>query len=78
MTTVQKQQAAENKNTVIASLSDTVRVMTAGADRTNPAHLAAIEKIERAAELIRNNTDVQFWIDHRYDNAQAIIRKIAK
>jgi len=78
MTSVQTQQAAQNKTNVIASLEDTVRVMTAGADRTNPVHLAAIEKIERAADFIRNSTDDQFWIDCRYDNAQAIIRKIAK
>lgn len=78
MTSVQMKQAADNKLNVIASLDDTVRIMTNGADRTNPTHLAAIEKIERAAEFIRSNTDSQFWIDHRYDNAQAIIRQIAK
>ncbi len=78
MTSVQMKQATDNKLNVIASLDDTVRTMTNGADRTNPTHLAAIEKIERAAEFIRTNADSQFWIDHRYDNAQAIIRKIAK
>lgn len=77
MTYAQKKEAADNKLNVIASLDTAVRLLTNGADRSNPAHLAAIEKIELAAEFIRTNTDAQFWIDHRYDNADHILRQIA-
>lgn len=78
MTDNQLRLAGSIKSNVIADLDTVVRVMTNGADRSNPVHLAHVQKIEAAAEALRNEDRAQFWLDHRYDNAQAIIRQIAK
>lgn len=78
MTDKQLRLAGSIKSGVIADLDTVVRVMTSGADRNNPTHLAAIEKIERAAVTLRSEERAQFWLDHRYDNAQSLIRQIAK
>lgn len=70
--------ASKIKAEKLQDMETVIRVMTSGADRSNPIHLAHIQKIEAAAESLRTEESAKFWIDNRLDTLQALVRSRVK